>query len=316
MKLNFPKNTKYFEFGNNFDLEKKFVESLYTNEPFPIFEQNIFHVLSYLSFKNTIYGVSGTFGRTIVCISDEKTVFLFTPVILNYNDFIDFIDFLKIRFVQSEVKIQNVSEKFIKNVIEFTGKHYYKVIVRSPEEAVYDVDLLTKLEGKSFSGLRQSKNKLLNNSLLKFENISEVNFDRSIAFLTKWQKYQGFKYFKNKYEKEKALYSKFIYLSQLDHSLIFQIGSVNNADLSIVALIKSCLKKDWGIIYVLKGLNRKEQGGLHGITDATYCYIFGKAKSMGIKYLNDGEMGSEDGTRNHKLRFKPVMFLKSFDLIF
>lgn len=316
MNLNLPEKFKFFEFGSDFEVEKRFVESLYINEQYPIFEQNIFHVLSYLSFRNTIYGVSGGFGKTLVCISDENKVFLFTPVVNKHKDFIDFVDLLRISFKQDEVLIQNVSERWIEKISKFYKKHQYKILPRSIEEAVYDVDLLTKLEGKKFAGLRNSKNRLLNKGLLKFDVVSETNLGNCLEFLTKWQKYQGFKYTKNKYEKEKFVYTELLHLSQLDKNLLFQVGVVDDTTLSVVALIRSNIRTDWGIIYELKGLNRKNEGGIHGITDATYCHIFEKAKSIGLKYLNDGELGAEEGTRNHKLRFEPITFLKSFDVVF
>jgi len=53
---------------------------------------------------------------------------------------------------------------------------------------------------------------------------------------------------------------------------------------------------------------------MRGVSDATYCYCFEKSQKMGIKYLNDGELGTEIGTREHKLHFKPSTFLKSFDV--
>jgi hypothetical protein len=52
-----------------------------------------------------------------------------------------------------------------------------------------------------------------------------------------------------------------------------------------------------------------------GASDATYCHVFLKAHAMRMTRLNDGDLGTERGTRNHKLQFQPVAFLQSFDIL-
>jgi hypothetical protein len=43
-------------------------------------------------------------------------------------------------------------------------------------------------------------------------------------------------------------------------------------------------------------------------------HAFRLANEFGISKLNDGELGTELGTRLHKMKFGPTLFLKSFDI--
>ena len=54
--------------------------------------------------------------------------------------------------------------------------------------------------------------------------------------------------------------------------------------------------------------------GWRGILAGVGSSLINEFKNMGCIKMNDGELGSEIGTREHKLRFKPIAFLKSFDL--
>lgn len=314
MTTDLPKGIKSFKLGNNFVRDRRFIDQLYKREPYPIFEHNVFHILSYLSFHNELFGLEGKFGKAILCLSKNKEAFLFTPVINNFISFTSLINALKTSYKQRKICIQNVSQNWVRKVIPVKNKHLFNIKKRSGAEAIYDVPLLNSLSGKDFAKIRQSRNKLLNHQILTFEKLTPNNLHKALELLNAWQQTQGTKYQKNKYEKQKHTYNKLVELSSKDNSLIFEVGEIANKAVSVVAMFKSRLKPRWGIIYELKGLNNKISGGFHGVSDATYCHVFNIAKSKRIVYLNDGELGSEMGTREHKLRFKPVIFLKSFDV--
>jgi hypothetical protein len=316
MELNFLSGITISRLGHNFRKDKSFIDSLYIHESYPIFEHSIYHILSYLGFENKLFALSGRFGKAVLCVGLNNEIFLFTPVIYKFDHFIKLINKINAHYNRQSIRIQNVSENWMHKNINSTNRDFFNTIQRSKAEAIYNVNLLNDLPGKHFAKLRQAKNRLLNTGVLKFESVSQKNIGGVITLLKAWQKYQGFKYSKNKYEKEKFALTYLAKLSKNKRDIFFEVGNVNGKLVSFFVMFKSNLKPNWGTIYELKGLNRAIDGGVHGATDATYYHVFQKAKSMGIDFLNDGELGIEEGTKNHKLRFKPVIFLKSFDLLF
>lgn len=310
-------NLNIFRLGIDYDKDCEFINSLYVKENMPVFEHSPYHVLSYLTFQNKLYAIKGCFGKAIV-VSDNNHFWLFTPMVKSFPKFEEFIFSLVSNSETRKVEIKNVSEQWLENFREKASKSLIKkteVKERSKEEAIYDTDLLCELPGKDFAKLRNKRNKLLNKGTLVLQKVDKNNLNDALFVLKKWSETQGYKYSKNKYEKEVFVLKSFLEISLKDRNLILRTGYINHEPLSICAFHKVKNKPSWGIIYLIKGINRPTDGGLHGVSDATYCYCFFKARQMGIKRLNDGELGSEKGTREHKLRFKPVMFLKSLDLV-
>jgi len=98
------------------------------------------------------------------------------------------------------------------------------------------------------------------------------------------------------------------------YNLTLEIASVCGKDLGLLVYFLIPEHPGWGEIYMVKGINRSEDGGVHGVSDACYLHIFDSLKQLNCLYVNDGELGTESGTREHKLRFKPIFYLKSYDL--
>ncbi|MEK6913493.1 MAG: phosphatidylglycerol lysyltransferase domain-containing protein [Nanoarchaeota archaeon] len=295
------------------DFNKNFVRDLYRDEPFPIFEHSIYHLLSYLIFDYKLFTASSVSWRGVVALKEDAVVF-FTPLVLEEDSFLKFINKLSDFATNYKIKIQNVSaywvhkhEKIIKS---------WKIENRSREEAVYDVKLLHDLPGKDFSKLRNTKNRLLRSNVLTFKTISENNKNHLKIILQKWQKTQGYKYSKDKTDKEIFMCTKFVkFLEGEPDSVIANIGYIKDAPVSYCLMHKALSDDNWWTIYSIKGLNQHKDGGTRGVSDATYINCIERANKKGALFLNDGELGIENGSREHKLRFKPCMFLKSFDIV-
>lgn len=308
----------WFELGFDFSKDHQFITSLYSQEEKPIFEHSSYHVLSYLKFQSSIFALNHNFGATILVLRKEN-VFLFTPLVEDFKTFENFTLSFTHGLNLKELEIQNVSEQWLNTFNEKSSqrfKNWCFIKPRSKEEVVYSVPILCELPGKKYAKLRYARNKLLNSGQLKFKKITRDNLPDALAVLDLWQKVQGFKYSKDKYQKERFVFEIFVGLSLLEKNLIFEIGYVQRRPLSVIALYKNPNKDKWGTLYLVKGINREIDGGVHGVSDATYSYGFLKAQGMGIERLNDGELGEEKGTRTHKLGFGPIEFLKSFDIFF
>lgn len=289
-----------------------FINSLYSKEPYPVFEHNKYHILSYLKFNNELFAVENKYWKSIL-ISQESKNKLFTPMIVNVSEF---INDLKTSNIES-LEIINVSQEWIKNNFAELKNNFNKVdlISRSKEEAVYDLDVLSELSGSQFAKLRNTKNKLITNQKLIFKKLNtQEDLEQAKELINIWNLIQGYKYSKDKKEKEKYVLECLVSESVNDKNLIVEMGFVEGKPLCIVVYFLSPTHDKWSEIYMVKGINRTSDQGLHGISDAAYLHVFNELKKMGAKYANDGELGSEEGTRNHKLRFQPCMFLQSFDL--
>jgi len=309
------------ELGSDYRRDCQFVAGLYGTEEKPIFEHSGFHVLSHLRFGSVVWGIEGGEGKWKgVAVLREGRVFLFTPAIENHKMFTRFLGGFQAKLGVPELEIQNVSKQwtalFEKHTVNFFPPSWrYSLHPRSKEEVVYDAKLLHELRGKEFEKLRNSKNKLLKRGTLAFRAVRRENLSDALHVLEAWQEEQGYKYAKNRYAKEQYTVERFCELAEQFPDILFEIGYGEGKPLSMCILHRTEQAKQWGVIYLVRGLNRRVEGGMHGVSDATYCHCFDRAYEWGIKFLNDGELGSEYGTREHKLRFKPVEFLQSFDIV-
>lgn len=296
----------------NIEETKQFCLELFIDEPFHIFEHNYLHVVTNLTYNGETFIVRGQNWMGIVTIDNNSNEFIiFSPkFILEPGLTLD-----KIRNVLKEnnrkIRIKNVSLSWI-NKYNLKESNL-KLVIRSKKEAIYDVDLLTKLSGKDFANLRNTRNYYISKNKLSFKKTEETNKKDLEKIIETWKQAQFHKYTKNRFQKEAHVYNQTIkYLSQ-EQDIVFQLCYFEEYPVGFFLFFKNPTDKN-GVIYALKGINNVSLGGKHGITDAIYLHVFSLAKNYGILKLNDGELG-EFGTAQHKMTFKPSQFLSSFDLI-
>jgi len=307
------KNIKYFEVeGLNKQL-LEFTRDLYKREPLPVFEQNYYHIISYLHYNSKIIGARFRFGSSILVVREDG-VFFFTPNPDDFRNLIEEFSCLITELDLQQVTLLNVSkdwkERWKEDILQFKAE----IIPRSREEVVYDVERLTALSGKSFAELRNTRNKLLSSESLGFVDVTDKNICAAISVLDRWQTFQGGRYIKKKGDKEKYVVEKLAECAKTDKNIKVQLATFEGVAQSLIIYFPIPNRPGWGEIYMVKGLNRRSEGGLHGISDASYLKIFSVFKENRIKWVNDGELGSELGTREHKLHFQPINFLQSFDI--
>lgn len=290
-----------------------FIKNLYSDEPFPIFEHNHYHILSYLHFQSKILGVNFNNGSTILVIKDNKLIF-FTPKSKDIKKLVSEFISLSSNLTLSEVCILNLSKYQLtgwqNNIQELNSN----IIPRSKEEVVYDVTKLTNLSGKNFAKLRNTKNKLLIKRKLDFIDIDQGNIEKALGVVDLWDKIQGHKYKNKKVDKEKFVINTLSKFTEGDKNIKVQLVLSGNKALGVIIYFLIPNWHEWGEIYMAKGINRAPEGGMHGVSDALYLKIFEEFNNKGVLWINDGELGSEPGTREHKMRFQPVNLLQSFDI--
>jgi hypothetical protein len=246
----------------------------------------------------------------------ENEVCIFSPKLLP-DDLVDLMSRLE-KTVKLKIKILNVSKYWIdrnyKLLVDCLKNP--QIVERSKEEAVYSVELLTDLSGKEFGKLRITRNQLLVTNKIVFREVNsseDLNLAKTLVY--KWNQCQGYKYEKNKLDKEIFVLEKIFEIKKICNTVRMMIGEVEQRVVSLTIFFRSPNFIKYGINYLLKGINRVDDGGTHGVSDATYLHVVESFKRVGCEYINDGELGTEEGTRQHKLRFKPVEFYQSFDVV-
>jgi hypothetical protein len=293
----------------------RFVKELLSAEPIPIFEHSYFYIIGSLLHHSSMHAIRGAFGLAVIVTSPQIT-YLLSPAIRDVASFSTVVGSLLDLLPGNELNLRYLTERWVDSFIPNLKGYRIAVEPRSTAEAVYEVARLTKLEGPQFRNLRARRRKLLDSGSMTFLplNASGVLRD-AISILQAWQSSQGNKYQKNRYEREVFTLEQFTSLStagSCDSS--FEVGYCEGRPLSIACFYRSDSLSNWGGICFVKAINHPEVGGVPGASDATYCHVFRKASSLGITHLNDGDIGTEEGTRKHKMQFQPVQFLRSFDI--
>jgi hypothetical protein len=294
------------------DHSRVFVQSLYEQEEVPVFEHNPFHVLSYLKFKYRLYKISSNYLRSILLVGKKEIIF-FTPVIYDFESFSALVEDMKGSFPSFEIRIQNISQKWV-------DQNYPKIKVncclkpRSSMEVVYDVDHIKRLEGKRFANLRNLKNRMERNVSIEFRKLTEADSQSVRDFLDKWNEVQGHKYIKNRRGAEGCVYETALSYFRRDTMEGFFLGGFHIGVLvSLVLVVRPSNFTDWAIFYSIKGLNKKY--GVAGASDVAYLKAFDEVQRLGVKWVNDGELGNEKGTAIHKMKFQPRRFVSSYDIL-
>lgn len=290
---------------------------LWRYEPYPIFEHNIVHVYTNLKTKGEIFYFEHS-GKTYITCFREGKFGLFAPPLTDYKTIVTIVKELANFNSDGMVEIKNVSKWWLDDFLTKIPPEDQNIWFwqsRSKEEAVYDLDYLVKLEGKNLATIRSARNRLLDSGKLQFQLLGYDNLKDALLVRHRWQKIQGGRYKKNRSIQEIASLEFFAKNNKIE-SYLTEIGYLDGIPVSFFASFLPATHPTWAINYLIKGLNRPREGGIRGVSDATYLQMFRTLHKRGIKYLNDGELGYEPGTRSHKLHFAPVMYLQSFDMFY
>lgn len=287
--------------------------SLGSKPPHILYGHNIIYVVGNLQFKGSTYYFTNR-DVSMFLVIGEHEIQMFSPSIPDdckwYEDFAQ----ICVEF-GLDLKIIHVDEQWpIRSGIIEDSK--WQITARSQSETIYDINVLNKLAGKDFAKLRLVRNKLIDSGMIQFENIESA--ESILDLLKTWNDVQGSKYSKNKFEQETFILKTMVDFEKQypDAPVYLKCGRLGEVIISYCLFSILPQDPDYAVIHTLKGINRQEAGGVHGASDAAYLYVFKYLQEKGVKYVNDGELGSEQGTREHKLRFMPVRFNKSYDLIY
>lgn len=281
--------------------------------PHILYGHNIIYIVGNLQFKgSTCYFTNPNISAFLV-ISGHG-IQIFSPSVSDNSNWYEEIVYLCIE-LGMDLKIIHTDERWpIDSGI--VKDNMWQIIPRSQSEAIYDIDLLNKLAGKDFAKLRLVRNKLVDSGVIQFENIKTA--ESTLELLKTWNATQGVKYSKDKFEQEAFILKTIVEFKKQypDVPVYLKCGRLGEKIISYCLFSILPQNSDYAVIHTLKGINKPEAGGVHGASDATYLHVFKYLQEKGVKYINDGELGSEQGAKEHKLRFMPVRFNKSYDLLY
>lgn len=294
---------------------KTCLDKIFVDEPLPVFEHSAYHISSYFLHGRQLYFTNTNDWQGVVGV-DDQTIIIFSPIIISSDIFLIFLKELVLKFPSYSIRVNNVSDYWIKKNSEWVNADEYKVVERSKEEVIYNLPPLVELSEDYLSDLGRLKRKLLDSSVLTFCSLTSHTLPDACRVARKWQETQGTKYAKNKLEKELFVLEQFvIFANKFPTEVFSSVGYINDEPVSYQLAFIHTNFTNYAISYSLKGLNREGEGGRAGVSDATYYQVFGEAFKRGAVFLNDGELGVEPGTRRHKLKFRPSQFIKSYDIL-
>jgi len=197
------------------------------------------------------------------------------------------------------------------------GRNNVAVSYRAENEAVYSIEALTKLEGANFATLRRVKNKIIETNQINFQTLTETTLEHGEGVLKVWHDTQGKIYEgPSRYQKELYALKSFWQNSITDKNIFIRLGYYYDLPVALTVFYINPVLTEWGVNFMIKSKTRKYFQDLpHGIADAAYLDMFKQLHDRNVAFLNDGELGTEEGTRHHKLsRFRPIEFLKSYNI--
>ncbi|MEI7689367.1 MAG: phosphatidylglycerol lysyltransferase domain-containing protein [Candidatus Saccharibacteria bacterium] len=276
-----------------------------------VFEQSPDLLFYYISYGSNIMIAKTKLGSILPITYDDNELIMSFPLILNFDELAQIVNSWKKSF--NKISIKYYSENQSTNYTnELTTLDFVKNI-RSENEVFYSTKLLSELPGKKFSKIRYKKNKIIKNPDFELKKFNLDMLDDAKFVLDNWNSTRLHIYKKDRKNKE---------LNYLKQTTIANNNNISNHLLYYKKMPVGLLSIDHRISQgvscttILKGLNDETINGAKGSSDYLYFSTFEIASSQGIDFINDGELGTEDGTRIHKLQFQPILSRKVYDFYF
>jgi hypothetical protein len=270
----------------------------------PVYEQDVNYFFHYIAFGYAP-GIEVIDGDIFPFISTTAGTILISPKIKKLTSFNVFAS----RHAVAKIKYLSEDQKEALQHILVAAD--FMVSIHSPKEVFYNVTLLNELVGKEFAKLRNTRNALLATNKLEVRTLTGQTLVASIALLKRWTELRGHLYPQSRLAKEVNYITFLASHPTTTHSAFVYYWQ--NKPIGIGVLCTS-VNPQVGIIHIVKAINREEEGGHHGASDAIYLHLARIAQQRGFLELNDGDLGYELGTMEHKLRFKPLRFHSTFTI--
>jgi len=271
-----------------------------------VFEQfaNYGHYLSGSHQPNEIVLPSETSLQYFV--NEDEIVFIVNPHIQPE----DYPVVLALAESKKTAKFKFFSENQAESCEENLSTLGFGSTVRSANEVFYGIDELSKLNGGKYSKLRNKK-KIIERVPFVYEDLSQDNISEALLVVNGWKKARGSVYAQDRTANEASVVRAIADGSCDGTKGILQYSNSEPCGISVF----DTSRDDTAIILFLKGLKHEEAPETKFSATALYFYIFNFCRDHSIPRVNDGDLGLEAGTVQHKMNFHPVAFTKTYDFI-
>lgn len=270
-----------------------------------VFEQGLNYFFDYISYGYKLLLIKTRCGNILPIVFNSHEIIISYPLIIDWSEMELLVKLWKSNF--KEIHFKYLSEEQAKKSV-YLKKFGFKKSIRSSNELFYSTESLTKLSGKDFGKLRHKRNKVLNSKIYSIAGINSKNIRDAEAVIDKWRLEKSHIYKKNRTSKEKNYLKNSINnrFEVIENYLLY----INNSPVGVLSL---SIRNTQNIICItiLKGVNSTSVAA----SDYLYFFTFNLAKSKNIEIINDGDIGQEEGTKLHKLQFRPIAFRKVYDYV-
>lgn len=212
-------------------------------------------------------------------------------------------------------KLNKNKDIYVKYVSKNQADRYHGPLVglgfskstRSQNEVIYDVGKLVNLKGSDYSKLR-NKSRIISKVGFDFKPLDESNKADVLYVNDIWRKQRGSIYKRDRSLCEKSIIN-FVCNHPNDNDTKGIVQYLNNKPTGFCIYDVS---RPVFIQFITKGLNDSNEGNKLAST-ALYLKVFEIASALGFKFINDGDLGYEAGTVNHKKSFRPIRYYKTYD---
>jgi hypothetical protein len=185
---------------------------------------------------------------------------------------------------------------------------YFKLDTWRGIERHFDVKKLILLAGKDFANVRSGVNKFRKDNPSAIVSLYEPkDYDELIRLDDSWRKSSGKKYSK--------IFDSVYYQELIKHCVeLNQIILIIRIENVIVGMISGCVlssKQAWGSVV-------KFEAGIQGLSETLLIEFVKELNriSPNIELLNVGSDLGPGGLRDYKLKFRPVLSLKRYQVYF
>lgn len=183
-------------------------------------------------------------------------------------------------------------------------------VIRADQEVFYDVQTMRELKGSQYAKLRNKK-KVLEDPDFVLRALSTSTLPDALLVNELWRSQRADIYARDRSQAEGSLMRAIAHgKSTTETQGVVLYYRDQPAGISIYDFSRD----DVLIACITKGINDARRSGTTKASSYLYFYLFETAFAKGKTRINDGDLGTEEGTRNHKLQFRPSQLTRTYDV--
>ena len=209
-----------------------------------------------------------------------------------------------------QVWIKYCSPEQLQDVFRMLENRYILDVYPRLPEAVYDVKGNINLTGSHYAKLRNKKRKIQSDNCFETLPLDDTTYEAALAIVELWRNKKSGVYIADRTLAEVGLIRAIANREtglQTSGEVLFYAGTPAGL------MITDASRDDTLIGVMTKGINDSHYSGTGLASTYLYFRMFDIANEAGLSKINDGGVGTEQGTVDHKSGFRPT-FTRSYDI--